>query len=72
MWEIVTPDDPDQDNGTKLLNYCIDIGPGQSQSNTRAIGDSPCNLESRSSDENDIWFCDSHFPKFYTTPTRRI
>ncbi|GFW25120.1 hypothetical protein TNCV_3156231 [Trichonephila clavipes] len=27
--EIVSPDDPDQDNGTKLLNYCIVIGPGQ-------------------------------------------
>ncbi|GFW48385.1 hypothetical protein TNCV_1109481 [Trichonephila clavipes] len=24
-WEIVDPDDPDQDNGTKLLNYCIVI-----------------------------------------------
>ncbi|GFY01254.1 hypothetical protein TNCV_5077211 [Trichonephila clavipes] len=29
-WEIVNPDDPDEDNGTKLLNYCIVIGPGQS------------------------------------------
>ncbi|GFS90486.1 hypothetical protein TNCV_4096951 [Trichonephila clavipes] len=28
-WEIVNPDDPDQDNGAKLLNYCIVIGPGQ-------------------------------------------
>ncbi|GFX39955.1 hypothetical protein TNCV_2647181 [Trichonephila clavipes] len=28
-WKIVSPDDPDQDNGTKLLNYCIVIGPGQ-------------------------------------------
>ncbi|GFW96032.1 hypothetical protein TNCV_957461 [Trichonephila clavipes] len=28
-WDIVSPDDPDQDNGTKLLNYCIAIGPGQ-------------------------------------------
>ncbi|GFT76082.1 hypothetical protein TNCV_1255631 [Trichonephila clavipes] len=28
-WEIVSPDDPDQDNGTKLSNYCIAIGPGQ-------------------------------------------
>ncbi|GFW08658.1 hypothetical protein TNCV_2776791 [Trichonephila clavipes] len=28
-WQIVNPDDPDQDNGTKLLNYCIVIGPGQ-------------------------------------------
>ncbi|GFX21000.1 hypothetical protein TNCV_2044761 [Trichonephila clavipes] len=25
--EIVNPDDPDQDNGTKLLNYCIVISP---------------------------------------------
>ncbi|GFV22026.1 hypothetical protein TNCV_4527111 [Trichonephila clavipes] len=25
-WEIVNPDDPDQDNGTKLLNYCIANG----------------------------------------------
>ncbi|GFW12879.1 uncharacterized protein TNCV_3328121 [Trichonephila clavipes] len=24
-WEIVNSDDPDQDNGTKLLNYCIVI-----------------------------------------------
>ncbi|GFW80486.1 hypothetical protein TNCV_2415881 [Trichonephila clavipes] len=29
MGKIVNPDDPDQDNGTKLLNYCIVIGPGQ-------------------------------------------
>ncbi|GFT60059.1 hypothetical protein TNCV_2687361 [Trichonephila clavipes] len=28
-WEIVNPDDPDQVNGTKLLNCCIVIGPGQ-------------------------------------------
>ncbi|GFU29753.1 hypothetical protein TNCV_4745781 [Trichonephila clavipes] len=28
-WQIVNPDDPDQDNGTKLLNYCIAIGPSQ-------------------------------------------
>ncbi|GFX73752.1 hypothetical protein TNCV_4290681 [Trichonephila clavipes] len=28
-WEIVSPDDPDQDNRTELLNYCIVIGPGQ-------------------------------------------
>ncbi|GFT89010.1 hypothetical protein TNCV_3084481 [Trichonephila clavipes] len=28
-WEIVSPDDSDQDNGTKFLNYCIVIGPGQ-------------------------------------------
>ncbi|GFU71972.1 hypothetical protein TNCV_2999551 [Trichonephila clavipes] len=28
-WEIVNPDDPDQDNGTKLLNYCSVINPGQ-------------------------------------------
>ncbi|GFX91542.1 guanine nucleotide-binding protein G(o) subunit alpha [Trichonephila clavipes] len=27
MWEIVIPDDLDQGNGTKLLNYCIAIGP---------------------------------------------
>ncbi|GFX51864.1 hypothetical protein TNCV_3062821 [Trichonephila clavipes] len=27
--EIVNPDDPNQNNGTKLLNYCIVIGPGQ-------------------------------------------
>ncbi|GFX93203.1 hypothetical protein TNCV_4760821 [Trichonephila clavipes] len=27
--EIVSPDDPDQDNGTKLLNYCTAIGSGQ-------------------------------------------
>ncbi|GFV53215.1 uncharacterized protein TNCV_1065741 [Trichonephila clavipes] len=27
--EMVNPDDPDQDNGTKLLNYCIVIGPSQ-------------------------------------------
>ncbi|GFS78796.1 hypothetical protein TNCV_3149301 [Trichonephila clavipes] len=27
--EIVNPDDPDQDNGTKLLNYCNVRGPGQ-------------------------------------------
>ncbi|GFX68950.1 hypothetical protein TNCV_683091 [Trichonephila clavipes] len=25
--EIVISDDPDQDNGTKLRNYCIVIGP---------------------------------------------
>ncbi|GFU48369.1 hypothetical protein TNCV_3342601 [Trichonephila clavipes] len=29
VWEIVIPDDPDQDNVSKLLNYCIVIGPGQ-------------------------------------------
>ncbi|GFV87860.1 hypothetical protein TNCV_781421 [Trichonephila clavipes] len=28
-WEIVNPDDTDQDNETKLLNYCIAIGPVQ-------------------------------------------
>ncbi|GFT51750.1 hypothetical protein TNCV_4440501 [Trichonephila clavipes] len=28
-WKIVTPDDPDQDNGTILLNYLIAIVPGQ-------------------------------------------
>ncbi|GFV40440.1 uncharacterized protein TNCV_4493971 [Trichonephila clavipes] len=28
-WKFVNPDDPDQNNGTKLLNYCIVIGPGQ-------------------------------------------
>ncbi|GFV88617.1 hypothetical protein TNCV_1244271 [Trichonephila clavipes] len=27
MWEIVSPYDPDQDNGTKSLNYCIVIVP---------------------------------------------
>ncbi|GFY02862.1 hypothetical protein TNCV_3507421 [Trichonephila clavipes] len=27
--EMVNPDNPDQDNGTKLLNYFIAIGPGQ-------------------------------------------
>ncbi|GFS66524.1 uncharacterized protein TNCV_3857341 [Trichonephila clavipes] len=27
-WEIVNSDHPDQDNGTKLLNYCIVVGPG--------------------------------------------
>ncbi|GFX63975.1 hypothetical protein TNCV_41511 [Trichonephila clavipes] len=27
--EIVSPDDPDTDNGTKSLNYCIVIGPEQ-------------------------------------------
>ncbi|GFW52300.1 hypothetical protein TNCV_2427471 [Trichonephila clavipes] len=27
MWEIVNPDDPDQDNGRKLLNCSIVIGP---------------------------------------------
>ncbi|GFT56654.1 hypothetical protein TNCV_1836271 [Trichonephila clavipes] len=26
---IVSPDDLDQDNGTKLLNYCIVIGSGK-------------------------------------------
>ncbi|GFW62285.1 hypothetical protein TNCV_912971 [Trichonephila clavipes] len=30
-WEIVNTDYPDQDNGTKLLNYCIVFGPGQKQ-----------------------------------------
>ncbi|GFW09325.1 hypothetical protein TNCV_4276531 [Trichonephila clavipes] len=29
IWEIVNPDDPDQGNGTKFLNYCLVIGPGQ-------------------------------------------
>ncbi|GFV18216.1 uncharacterized protein TNCV_170191 [Trichonephila clavipes] len=28
-WEIVSPNYPDQDNGTKLLNYSIVIVPGQ-------------------------------------------
>ncbi|GFX00144.1 transposable element Tcb1 transposase [Trichonephila clavipes] len=28
-WEIISTDDSDQDNGTKLLNYKIVIGPGQ-------------------------------------------
>ncbi|GFS54400.1 hypothetical protein TNCV_4808921 [Trichonephila clavipes] len=28
-WEIVSPDDPDKGNGTKLLNYCIVLYPGQ-------------------------------------------
>ncbi|GFU99187.1 hypothetical protein TNCV_1229011 [Trichonephila clavipes] len=27
-WEIVNPDDSNQNNGTKLLSYCIVIGPG--------------------------------------------
>ncbi|GFU20704.1 hypothetical protein TNCV_3176421 [Trichonephila clavipes] len=27
--EIINPDDPDQDNGIRLLNYCIVICPGQ-------------------------------------------
>ncbi|GFY17776.1 hypothetical protein TNCV_1075111 [Trichonephila clavipes] len=27
--EFVNPGDFDQDNGTKLLNYCISIGPEQ-------------------------------------------
>ncbi|GFX10975.1 hypothetical protein TNCV_512351 [Trichonephila clavipes] len=28
-WEIINPDDPDQDNGTNLVNYCIVINPWQ-------------------------------------------
>ncbi|GFX68010.1 transposable element Tcb2 transposase [Trichonephila clavipes] len=28
-WKIVSSDDPDQDNGTKLSNYCTVIGSGQ-------------------------------------------
>ncbi|GFV48174.1 hypothetical protein TNCV_3554531 [Trichonephila clavipes] len=29
VWEIISPDDLDQDNKPKLLNYCIVISPGQ-------------------------------------------
>ncbi|GFV08874.1 hypothetical protein TNCV_3821171 [Trichonephila clavipes] len=28
VWEIISPDDPDHENGTKLFNSCIVIGPG--------------------------------------------
>ncbi|GFW18748.1 hypothetical protein TNCV_1370021 [Trichonephila clavipes] len=28
-WEIINPDDPDQDNEAKLIKRCIVIGPGQ-------------------------------------------
>ncbi|GFV74810.1 hypothetical protein TNCV_1040481 [Trichonephila clavipes] len=30
-WGIDNPRDPDQDNGTKLLNYCTVTGPGHVQ-----------------------------------------
>ncbi|GFX46178.1 mariner Mos1 transposase [Trichonephila clavipes] len=36
--KIVNPDDPDQDNGTKFLNCCIDIGPGQLLARQRRKG----------------------------------
>ncbi|GFT30493.1 uncharacterized protein TNCV_2377751 [Trichonephila clavipes] len=41
-WEIVNPDDPDQNNGTKLLNYCIVIGPGQGLGSNTGEGMDVC------------------------------
>ncbi|GFT99585.1 transposable element Tcb2 transposase [Trichonephila clavipes] len=38
-WEIVNPDDPDQDNGTQLLNYCIVIS--HDKSNHWEVGGRP-------------------------------
>ncbi|GFV91408.1 hypothetical protein TNCV_899251 [Trichonephila clavipes] len=35
--EILNPDDLDYDNGTKLLNYYMFIGPGQGQSRIHTV-----------------------------------
>ncbi|GFW33515.1 hypothetical protein TNCV_2210501 [Trichonephila clavipes] len=35
--EMINPDDPDQENETKLLNYCIAIGPRQPLPSTNFI-----------------------------------
>ncbi|GFX81306.1 integrase catalytic domain-containing protein [Trichonephila clavipes] len=38
-WEIVNPDDLDQDNGAKLLNYCIANGFGQAKARVAPLKD---------------------------------
>ncbi|GFS59920.1 hypothetical protein TNCV_3957191 [Trichonephila clavipes] len=49
--EIVSPDDPDQDNGTQLLNYCFVIGPGQSSLTSRRA----CGRDNRVIKVTDSW-----------------
>ncbi|GFW14972.1 hypothetical protein TNCV_4659331 [Trichonephila clavipes] len=39
-WEIVNTDDSDQDNGTKLLNYYLFIGPCQGLKESKDVSES--------------------------------
>ncbi|GFV11950.1 hypothetical protein TNCV_3181811 [Trichonephila clavipes] len=42
-WKIVNPDGPDQDNGTKLLNYCIVIDSSQANERYHICGEHESN-----------------------------